>query len=149
MRGDILLGVFIFLIGLKVLHSGYRRRKSLLFAKHWPTADGRIESSEFFKNEKGIWIPEIRYSYWVDGNEYRSSVVHADSEMNVGFTDRFAREKVEKHPTGKTVVVHYNPEDRRMAFLETTSSAGTHLWIGVGLVLMVAGLLIAAIPSSG
>ena len=51
-----MLGVFIFLIGLKVLHSGYRRRKSLLFAKHWPTADGLA-----YFITKGPWEPPASF----------------------------------------------------------------------------------------
>ena len=59
MEGDIAYGAFIFLIGLKVFHSGYLRRRSFKRAKEWPTADGKIESSELYKNENGIWIPEV------------------------------------------------------------------------------------------
>ncbi len=72
--------------------------------------------------------------------------VNADSEMNVGFSDRFAREKVERYPRGKTVVVHYQPDEPEMAFLETKASSGSHIWLGAGGVLMAAGLLLAGIP---
>lgn len=146
MEGDTAFGVFIFLVGLKVFHSGYLRRRSFLRAQTWPTADGKIDSSRLLKNENGIWTPEIWYSYWVDGTEYQSSIVNADSELNVGFTDKFAREKVERYPSGDSVVVHYNPEEHQMAFLETKASSGSKIWLGAGSCLMVAGLLVAGIP---
>ncbi len=146
MESELGYGVFFFLVGLKVVHSGYLRRRSFRRAQEWPTADGKIESSKLYKNENGVWIPEIWYSYWVDGTEYQSSIVNADSEMNVGFSDRFAREKVNRYPTGKTVLVHRNPDDHQMAFLETKASSGSQIWLGAGGILMVAGLLIAGIP---
>ena len=146
MEGDLAYGAFVFLIGLKVFHSGFVRRRSFERAIEWPTADGKIESSRFFRNENGIWIPEIWYSYWVNGTEHQSSVVNADSEMNVGFTDRFARRKVERYPTGNSVVVHHDPENHRIAFLESKASSGSRIWLGAGCLLMVSGFLIAALP---
>jgi hypothetical protein len=146
MEGDLAFGVFIFLVGLKVFYSGYLRHRSFLRAQEWPTADGMIESSQLLKNENGVWIPEIWYSYWVDGTEFQSSIVNADSEMNVGFTDKFAREKVDRYPSGASVLVHYSPDDHQMAFLETKASSGSKIWLGAGSLLMVAGLLVAGIP---
>jgi hypothetical protein len=145
MAGQWFYGAFFILSGLKVAHSGYQYRRTLERARCWPTADGEIETCELCRNENGIWSAEIVYLYWVDGTEYESSIVHADGEMNVGFTDRYARSRVEQYPVGTTVIVHHCPDDPQMAFLENKTAVASSIWIGAGVLLIIAGVVIGVI----
>jgi hypothetical protein len=144
MQGIIAAGAFFLLSGLYTAHRANTHRLNFKRGQDWPMAEGMVTSSEYGRNENGVWAAEIWYSYRVDGEEFESSVVNADSEMNVGYTDKYARARAEKYPEGSPVLVHYAPDDPQMAFLETKGSKSSAIWIGAGLLQVAMALVLIA-----
>jgi hypothetical protein len=100
-----------------------------LRSQHWPTAQGRVASSEVVvesDSEGGTsYTPKIRYSYSVDG------VNHQNDRIRYGFSisgKRAARAAVEMYPRGNAVTVHYNPQTPSQVVLDTTVTTGSDLF---------------------
>jgi len=146
MDGFWFYGAFFLLVGVRGIHKGLCYRRSRLKARDWPTSTGTVIKSDAKRSATGVWMAEIEYSYRVDSAEYRSSVVNVDGELNVGFSDRYARRRVERYPVGAGVVVHYKPDQPEYAFLETRSSPASTLRFSLGLALLLAGATMIMVP---
>jgi hypothetical protein len=144
MDGLIAAGAVFLLSGMYTTHKANTHRLNFKRGQEWPIAEGMVISSEFGRNENGVWTADVWYSYRVCGEEFESSVVNADSEMNAGYTDKYARARTEKYPEGSPVLVHYNPDDPQMAFLETKGSRFSDVWVGAGLLQVAMGLALIA-----
>lgn len=142
MTGWVFLGALFFLVGLREVWKGYQYRLTQKQAERWPTADGRILESRVVRNERGVWTSQIVYAYWVDSSEYQSEIVSAGGELNVGFTDRFARRLAERYPEGASVVVHYDRDDPESAFLEAKTARVSRGYLIIGGVFILAGLVL-------
>jgi len=97
-------------------------------AKDWPTAQGTVTLSRpgkgCGKGQRELYFPDIRYSYSAEGNSYIGDAVA------IGIRDCGTRELVEvvltPYPTGKSVMVWYNPQDpKESALLAGTVSSNT------------------------
>lgn len=115
---------------------------------NWPTAQGRILSSEktyvttsttsspsssaiLGRTDRKSWTsyrPSISYSYTVDGSEYESTRLELGS-IDMGRTDEYLQEFAE----GKEVTVHYNPDDPEQAVLIAGADATFYVLMFVGL----------------
>lgn len=124
---------------------------------NWPTAQGRILSSEktyvtssttSTSNSSTVaggttrksWTsyrPSISYSYTVDGSEYESTRLELGS-IDMGRTDEY----LEDFPEGKEVTVHYNPEDPEQAVLIAGADATFYVLITLGFLAIGLAILI-------
>ena len=86
----------------------------------WPTAPGTITRSEVRTNRRANRLPGHRY---VIGYEYRVNNRTYDSGLVSGGwfpygTRRWAQRRTDAYPPGRSVVVHYAPDDPETAVLE-------------------------------
>ncbi len=124
-------------------------------SKHWPTAPGRVLSSEVktHRTTKGMWHePKIRYEYWVDGIHHGGKRV-AFGQSRYRYEDE-ARQVVDAYPAGKEIQARHTPNRRSVSTLEPGVQNGWMMLVVTVLGVVVAGsglfLLFAEIePSSG
>lgn len=105
----------------------------------WPTVEGVVAQSEVVKRHS-YFVPEIRYVYEVDGQRFTAERV---SYRVVGRTSHAQATTVaQRFATGRTITVHYDPQEPRAAVL-VTGTLGRD-WIGTAILLpMNLAILIA------
>lgn len=144
------LGVFLF-VGAAVLVFGVVQLRKALASKDWPTVSGTIISAEMIsrtrQRESGgsitVYGAAVVYRYSVNGEEYESDRISYGSFSS---SDRsHARSVLETYPPGRSVAVHYDPDEPGTAVLEIGIGTGNFILLGVGsaFVLFGGGLLIA------
>ena len=106
--------------GIVFLVQGWRSFAGARASRHWPTTQGWVVSSELvdsdFDSGTG-YRPRIVYAYLVGTREYTSELIAFGSENF--YTDRKpAKRRVERHPPGSMVLVHYDPADPERAVLD-------------------------------
>jgi Protein of unknown function (DUF3592) len=92
--------------------------------KKWPHVTGRITAapdpedsgSSFSRPGPGRGMPEIRYSYFVDGKEYEGNNVSFDPEIrrNAALLRRIS----EHFEVSEEVAVYYNPKNPDVSVLK-------------------------------
>ncbi len=144
------LGVFgfvFFLAGIGVLGIGVQEKLRSTQSKSWPATEGYVEESfvdEDWDSDGTMYKAMVKYTYVVDGKEYRSSQVSFGSYSS---SNKSPHHKiVNRYPEGESVLVYYNPRDIHEAVLEPGFSSSILLPIGIGLVfsLVGAGIMMAA-----
>lgn len=132
-------GAGMIVAGVGLIAFMARRQKLGEESKGWPTASGRIISSEvksYSSSEGGRkHSPAIAYVYTVEGREYRSDRIAFDEIVAAGW----ARQMVNKYPAGAEVLVRYDPRDPSRAVLEAVS-AGACFYGVVGCSFVLVGL---------
>ncbi len=92
--------------------------------RKWPHAMGKItvapgseDSGSFFSRPGfGRGIPEIRYSFLVDGKEYEGNNVSFDPEIR---RNAALRRRISEHyEVGEEVAVYYDPKDPGVSVLK-------------------------------
>ncbi len=133
-------------VGLYVLFNVLRSRRQASASQNWVGVQGRIVESRLEKRsstamdisdrDQTSYIPIIRYTYSVMGQEYSADrVAFGVQNTNQGP----ARELVERYPVEKSVMVYYDPNHPDQAVLEQVSKTGW-LQIVVGILMVFAGL---------
>ncbi len=146
--------LFIVVAGLLMVIVGALQLWRGKASKHWPTAAGRVLSSEVktHRTTKGTWYePKIRYEYWVDGIHHGGKRV-AFGQGRYRYEDE-ARQIIDAYPAGKQVQVRYAPNRRTVSTLEPDVQNSRMMLVSTVLGVAVAGaglfLLFAEIePSS-
>lgn len=141
-------GCTLFVLGGLVFGvHGYTVYQNGVASENWPTAEGTVIQSEIKKSERTTGtgsskrtevrhIPQVAYTYTVDGQSYRSSRITfgAINALNAGAT-------VNRYPKGKSIEVFYDPKNPDEAVLQpgaqTTSSI---FFMGLGAIFAVIGL---------
>ena len=113
----------------------YAFQKAGARARKWPTAPGRIETSgvrEYHASGshenaevRTYYRPDVTYSYEVGGIRYTGDKVPV-AGIASGSADGIARDGAARYPAGKTVEVHYNPDNPAESVLEPRVRA---LWL--------------------
>lgn len=126
-------------IGVTVIVLESRDINQFLLMKHWPTAEAIILSSQV--EGKRAFHPEIIYEYIVGGKKYLGT-----TDMGVpGFGTKanrlnVASTNVAQNPVGKTITVHYDPQDPVFSQLRIVPMYTAFLLLSIGSMLLGAGL---------
>lgn len=104
---NILLGLLVFAIALLIhnIRHNYKTQK-------WPAVEVRVVASfvnEEFGNTTYYYKPFIKYSYVVDNEKYED--VYYDAISNGHLEKESALEVIKLFPEGKTIIIHYNPNN--------------------------------------
>jgi hypothetical protein len=110
-------------------------------SESWPTSPGVITRCDHVNKKKGsgfVVRSDIAYSFSANGKEYTSDRLWFGPSQ-----DAYAN--LARYPKGSAVTVHYQPSDPSIAVLETGTRGADSYWsIGMGSVLIMMGLLMAA-----
>lgn len=131
--------LLVFLIGTVQLYLCIAQSSTAILASRWPTASGKIVSSEVREDRGGrgvAYFPRVRYEFTVDGKSFLGSHIHA---TDVAEEPSRAREMVDQYPVGQTIRVFYNPDSPTEAVLEPGLSWHSYMWFGFSLFFTVAG----------
>ena len=84
----------------------------------------------------------VRYAYEVGGVPYESDVIRFGS-LEENYQPR-VKEYCDRYPAGAAVNVRYDPQNPKIATLESVSEAGFQIWMGAFLIafgIFLSGLL--------
>jgi Protein of unknown function (DUF3592) len=140
--GGFLAGAACIGLGLFLIKRGRDARRIGQDSGHWPTTDGKILTAIVAKKSyptAGIYhVPRVRYSYAVAGKAYEGSVICPGIEQFGLGSDLQAHARVDRYPVGKTVLVHYDPNDPSVAVLEPAEVGSMRNIISGALALLLA-----------
>ena len=120
-------GIIIGLYGIYKIYKGYE-------SQNWPTTEGKIIDSRLAGAKRIIGRRVfIKYEYFVEGNRYVSSQI--SYTLIIGDYSGSV-EILREYPKGKTVTVHYDPDNLRDAVLKTEIS-GRISWLFILSVLAI------------
>lgn len=124
--------------------------------RSWPRAPGVIAASyvetsnEQHRDEDGHYRaytthrPHVRYTYSVGGASLEGeSVAPSLDGSTVG--ERAAQAIIDAYPTGRDVMVLYDPSDPKKAHLEVRRSLGAMILLGFGALWLALGALFIAL----
>lgn len=136
------LGIFILVGAIAVGCGLYNLIRSVRCA-NWPTTDGVVESANITRHEGDAdhgdtFSAEITYQYSIAGIHFEGTRLAFGAMSS---SSAYAQGVVNRYPVGKTVVVHYAPEDPQNSVLETGVHGGTWICFGVGALFMLAGIM--------
>ena len=128
--------------GAAMLFFGARGLLRASASKDWPTAAGKIVSSEVNhrtnRQATTTYHPRLQYTYVVDGTTHRGRRV-AYGSLGSSNPSR-AQRIVKKYPRGKAVTVHYMPDDPAVCLLEPGVHGQAFSQPLYGLVIIGAGV---------
>jgi Protein of unknown function (DUF3592) len=143
--GGALAGILFAALAYVCLREGARRRsRADAIAASSPAAGTVLESSVFARVDRGgeggtnVWyIPRVRYAYQVAGVAYEGDVVQVGLAEFGHRTEQHALAHVARYPVGAAVSVYCDPDDPRIAALETGQvGAGGKTFAGILLSLV-------------
>jgi hypothetical protein len=100
----------------------------------WPQTNGKIESFNDTSEQNDL-LPEIIFSYEVEGESYRRQFEFPEGTHPL---PEFVKFYHGKYPEGSTVTVFYSPEQHEIATLEP-SAQGDWMILVMGVALAIAG----------
>ncbi len=136
------------LAGFAWLAQGAARRRAAA-AANWPTADGRVVTSEVTTrySSNNYYTPAVTYAYEAGG------VAYASDRLRPGGTPYFwsrkkADEIVARFPAGSTCVVRYDPRRPQTSALELTPQSWAVLLFAVfaGMTAILAAIFTVVLP---
>ena len=141
------VGLIFMVVGAVFLVVGYYLVKKADSVKKWPSVKGVVVQSKVVshldsESNQTMYSPSITYRYTVNGKEFTSSS-YAFVSSSSSRPD-FAEKVVSSYPSGKQVVVFYNPENPYKAVLTRNSTkliyiphvmGGIFLLLGIALFL--------------
>ncbi len=113
----------------------------------WPDSQGNITASHVSKETnrdsdhrtRTTYYPRVLYQYQVEVRRYTASRINFGGKT--GGMKWLAQRTVDRYPVGKTVKVHYNPEDPTYAVLEAGITWGSILLFLMGVIFFAPGVL--------
>ena len=134
--------------GFLLWYQGYKARQRSKIAQAWPTTDAKVLESEIVeapgRNAMGninlANIVTVKYEYVVGGKTYQGDRV---TFGRPAFDYVSASNVIEQFKAGKTVPVHYDPENPEDAVLAPKTTVGMPSLVP-GYFLIVSGLLVLA-----
>ena len=145
-------GIFSITSGLIIMLIGVLYYLPALQNQAWPTTEGKVISSEVRPTE--VWgragpiqyyAADVKYEYAVNGKTLTGSQLAFGTDSGLFSDPARALQEVEQYPIGRTVIVHFNPDNPQDALLNIGGTAGGALMIGFGvffIVLGIAGLIL-------
>jgi hypothetical protein len=126
-----------------------------IVSRRWPTASGRILSSEVSSSvtvgggeggpQQPVSDPVVSYEYEVQGQRYTASRV---SFQGTWPTLDVAIEVVVRYPAGTSVTVWYDSEDPESAVLEPGAGLFPYFQMLMGFLIIGIGMLFQLNPSA-
>ena len=111
-------------------------------AEHWPVTDGIVQTAKMTsgRDNQGhtTHSADVTYSYKVAGTSYTGDKV---ASGEISSSAAYAQGILHRYPVGKTVTVHYSPDNPSDAVLETGIHGATWICLGVGTVFVLVGIL--------
>jgi len=132
----LIIGGFI-IVGLAITAFGWRGFQKGKANQQWPSITGQISSTTLTSAENDL-LPDIRFSYTVDGKHYEGRVEFPPGTMPM---PGFASAQLEKYPAGSPVTVHYNPQQPEQATLEPGRANDDWLILAMGIGFTAIGVL--------
>lgn len=130
----ILAAVVLGGIGISIW--GWKTLQHARKVEAWPTVDGVIEACEATSAANDL-LPDIIFSYRVDGQNYRRSFTFPDGTHPL---PEFTRQYMERYPVGKRVTIYYQPGQPDHATLEP-SSQGDWMILALGIMMTLGGVV--------
>lgn len=121
----IILTIAMLAAGIFLMAWGGYEIKGSQESRNWPGTEGTITSSGVNKRTytdsdhrtRTTYYPKVRYRYQVQGRHYTGNRIEFGSGESGGMK-KWAQKIVNKYPSGKKVMVYYNPNDLKYAVLE-------------------------------
>ena len=135
---------FVLLLGVFAVYVGVEDVLRALATTQWPSVDGTVVRSTVGSPQQPSssgstkYTADVVYEYAVDGNGLTGNRITAadfitnDLSIIQGILDRY--------PVGRTVTVHYRPDDPRESVLEPGLRALSFLMAGMGIPTVLVGL---------
>ncbi len=123
--------LFLFVLQLRSIFFAFR-------SPGWPTTEGVVQESYVLAEGDGGYVPKVRYTYRVDGKEYRNNQITTRQRSNT-LNRGPAEEIVSRYPEGHLVTVYYHPRKPNYSVLEPGRGAGN--WI---VLIILAACLMAS-----
>ena len=147
----IVSGLALAAVGLAVGAFGINELTRADASASWPSVGGTVVSSHVKKSTSSRGTGRNRrrstshravviYQYTLAGR------THTARRLSFGATDSSAstaRQVVSRYPAGTAVTVFYDPDDPDQATLETGTTSGTYLPLGIGITLAAVGAFMA------
>lgn len=147
MNGIWLGAIIVALVGVVFAIIGFVSRRRAALSQSWPTVSGEVLTSTIVQHHSTdsdgssstSFEPLVEYRYTVIGSEMiGKKIAFGANQFDFGTAQRI----IGRYPTGSAVQVHYNPDKPTEAVLETRANGGM-VFLVVGIVLVIAGILIA------
>jgi hypothetical protein len=135
----ICFGVIVFAIGAALYIVQFRQGLRADASRKWPTSSGTITLSALEKSPDNKWRYRavVQYRYRVGSTEYQGDrVFWAGNEGR----QRHMAAVVGTYPVGRTVKIHYDPQNPAEAVLDPVLNAGSRPLVLYGVGLMTLGL---------
>jgi len=146
-RIPIAFPVVIGVIGvILIVYSLLTERRSRA-VESWATTPGIVIDASINSDEKirerrqsvKFYSPGVQYTYKVGRREFVSDKIWIHTREQPDPEE--ARRVVASYPTGKAVLVHYNPKDPADSVLEVGTGSATSEFLGCGIALAVVSAL--------
>jgi hypothetical protein len=109
----------------------------------WPTAEGRISSSEIEHSTDSEgdddYTPRVSYTYQVNGLSYENFTIKFGETTYS--SERTALEILARYPVGQAVSVHYDPTNPDRAVLEAGVTGGSYIVLSIGVIFVFVSML--------
>ena len=132
---------------------GYHTMVSAQQSAGWPYTDGVIRESELISREQRdgsiVYRARIVYAYEAQGNAFEAQRVRFATEQSESPNQHQAEQWVEDYPPGRKVTVYYDPRRPSNAVLEPGARIDAYVLLGLGIVLMGIGGVLARSRTGG
>jgi hypothetical protein len=147
-----LVGLLLLVGGIISLYSGLKKSRLIKDSKNWPTALGKVVTSNYYRRRTfneiapGAWMKEyyyeiwIKYDYSISGKTYTSERICVDKVKSVNSSDE-AEDFIEEYPRGGSVTVYYDPTNPRLAILELSEEDNNFTYL-FSIAMLVIGVFI-------
>jgi hypothetical protein len=135
-------------VSLFFIYTGVESTRLAAESRGWPSVNGQVVGANVIEERQTssgprsvTYRPAIRYRYAVDGMEYEGERVSFGEYATADRGD--AEAVVQRYPVGRRLPVYYRPGVPATAVLETGSGGGAWLYVALGGVFLLVGVLLA------
>lgn len=126
---------------------GYHAMTSARESAGWPHTDGEIRESQLITREQRdgsfVFRAHVVYAYIALGIEYEGERIRFGTDGAASPNRHRAEQWVEEYPAGRKVTVYYDPQSPSESVLEPGAHADAYALLALGIVLTVAGAVLA------
>jgi hypothetical protein len=132
--------LFLILFGAGMIYYFEGEIEGALAQKHWPVTEGTVIHAEIAGTR--AFRPEVTCEYQIDGHKYRLK-----TDLGTpGFGNKRSRRDtagriLQEYPEGRTVQIHYDPEDPSRAFLRVGPAWNTFMKLSLGMLILITGMI--------
>lgn len=141
----IIVGVAIVVGVIALLLLGVNRTAVTLGSKSWPTVEGEIIASAYRPQDDDV---QFRYRYSVHGTTREQTAMFLGGRWYPGRGEarpQYFKRMLKEYPVGRTVTVHYNPEDPDQTYLLFDDMVSGIIPLVLAGMLFLIGIMILAL----